>query len=303
MRLKATFTVAGSPHATQTIVWDGAMGIQTVRETPDIMVSVPCLKLSAKTVLEGIISTPIPGKWRRGRSIGTCTNGIRDHLAMRNSIELESDLSKDSVNVWSSLPINYYRQEKEPYAFYAKGSCANEYPWDFTESPSSPKDAFRETCEFYGGPYLSREWSSSAKEFPKSQEEKRKKQASPHYRPISRSKSLHNLEYPNTPIYESRQETITFGLSEQDLDRARSVLGLPTKGCFKRCMSQSIYRGPRQDLSGNIINLSGSRIFSRPYSSDLDLGYGSQSVSRPESMNVSSNYNNSRPTKVVETLC
>jgi hypothetical protein len=284
MRVKATFIVVGNLLATLTIEWGGVTDIQTAKETQDIEV---CMFLVLSVLInpfeEGIISTHIPSKWRCGRSIGTCTNAIRDELAMRTSLEFEADLSKDSIKVWSSLPTNYYCPENESDDFFTKNNCAND--WDFTESPSSPKDAFRETCEFYGGPYLSREWLSSTNEFPGTQDStsQSKKVKSSRHKPISRSKSLHNFEHSKA----RKEETITIGLSEQDLNRARCVLGLPTKGYFRDFLSQSIYRGPSRDLSGNYVNASGSQISSRPYASEMDLGYGSHSASRTESLNVS----------------
>jgi hypothetical protein len=251
------------------------------------VVSISCLVcVLINSIVEGIILNPISGKWRCGRSIGTCTNGMRDELAMRTPLDFETDHAKDSIKVWSSLPANYSCPENDYYDLYSNNSCVNE--WDFTESLSSPKDAFRETCEFYGGPYLRREWLSSTNEFPNSQDStSQRKKMSLSRGPISRSKSLHNFQKSNNQMSESKEETITIGLSEQDLDRARSVIGLPTKGFFNDCLCPSIYRGLSRNIRGNYVNTSGSQISSRPFPSDLDLGYGSHSASWTESMNVS----------------
>ena len=161
----------------------------------------------------------------------------------------------------SSMPDNYYCTELDI------DNCSDPQHWDFTQSPSSPENAFRETCEFYGGPFLTREWLASTNEFP-STEDSCTRSPRPKHKAITRSKSLHNFEKSNTQEVDNIS---TIGLSEEDLKRARSVVGLPTKGYFKDFLSRAIYRG------------SGQSCVARPGSSELDLGYASQS----ERLNVS----------------
>ena len=114
--------------------------------------------------------------------------------------------------------------------------------------------------------------------------------------PIERSKSFHDLQNSTAAIDTSQVpaevlESLTFGISEHDLNRARSVLGLPIREPYNAYISTSTYRGSERENagepSGNISR--GSRSSAKHGSSEQDLGYNSQPGSRRASMNVSKN--------------
>ena len=366
MELKGFLTVAASLLATPTIAWDGAMAIPTARETLDIMV---CTQKQLFPIhkrfyaAEGIISTPMPTKWR-SRSVGTSTNGMREqassgeYVPARNSPvsgeaskNQEEKLSGDSLREWPSFTRNvslgkdYSKEKVEPLLynsrsqshkqdFFSEMNYRSAYLWSSVESPPSPKDAFRETCEFYGDPLLSREWTSSAQEFTTSKEYSRanlaretnkfhqpypksqdcyKSDSKLSYNestslknseiestappPIGRSKSFHDLQNSTASVQTPQvskevQESIPFGISEHDLNRARSVVGLPIREPYNAYISTSGYRGSARDYRENAAEPSGnvrrgSRNYTKHGSSELDLGYDSQPASRRESMNVS----------------
>ena len=98
--------------------------------------------------------------------------------------------------------------------------------------------------------------------------------------PIGRSKSLHDLQQfpPSTASASAsihqRKEAVReqIGLSEHDLNRARSVLGLPLTEPYNSYLSSS---GARTGF-----NFEAEK-------NDLDLGYDSQPGSKRNSMNVS----------------
>lgn len=94
--------------------------------------------------------------------------------------------------------------------------------------------------------------------------------------PIGRSKSLHDLQQfpPSTASIHQRKEAAKeqIGLSEHDLNRARSVLGLPLTEPYNTYVSSnSALTGFSFEAEKN----------------DLDLGYDSQPGSKRNSMNVS----------------
>ena len=200
--------------------------------------------------------------------------------------------------LYSTSIIYHYIQER---------SDLGEELWSSMEYPPSPKDAFRETCEFYGDPAFTKRrhprryemqmngfvnGGGSVKlqrakpkklEFYKSDSklsnhvgaESSSEEMENFINPISRSKSLHDLEHCkpqprpaageageqvaglSSGIMPSNIATTQVGLSEHDLNRARSVLGLPVSG-----------PGARGEQ-------------------DTDLGYDSQPASTRNSINVS----------------
>ena len=294
--------------------------------------------------------------------MGTSTNGIRENSSSgeyapaRNTTvpveavkHREEKLSDDSLREWPSFTMNnslgndYSKEPVEPLHFSsrsqsAKQDCYSEktnrgtHQWSSFESPPSPKDAFRETCEFYGDPLLAREWTSSAQEFTPSKEYSRAnlaRESNKFHRPyqksqdcyksdpklsycdstsvkntevdsttlpIGRSKSFHDLQNFTPPIQNSEvskgvEDRLTFGISEHDLNRARSVVGLPIREPYNAYISTSGYRGSTRDYRDNTAEplgnvRSGNRNAAKRGSSELDLGYDSQPASRRDSMNV-----------------
>ena len=97
--------------------------------------------------------------------------------------------------------------------------------------------------------------------------------------PMGRSKSLHDLQqFPPSiasaaaSIHQKKEAVMEqIGLSEHDLNRARSVLGLPVTEPFNAYLSSSSRTGFNFEAEKN----------------DLDLGYDSQPGSKRNSMNVS----------------
>ena len=110
----------------------------------------------------------------------------------------EEKLSGDSISEWPSftrtvsLGKEYSKDvtEPSPYGsrlqaekeeFFSESNYKSAYQWGSLDSPPTPKDAFRETCEFYGDPLVSRDWAPSVHHFTESPE-------------YSRSKFDHNFE-------------------------------------------------------------------------------------------------------------
>ena len=108
------------------------------------------------------------------------------------------------------------------------------------------------------------------------------------YRPLSRSNSFHDLRdvtSPSTPRNRARHQTLTFGVSEMDLERAKSTISMSTRGSMSDLRGAS-WRGSNRDLSGNSSN--GSYDLSNGYHKSVqDLGYNSQPASRSDSFVVS----------------
>ena len=104
-------------------------------------------------------------------------------------------------------------------------------------------------------------------------------------RPMSRSNSFHDLRdatSPTTPKPRNRHQTLAFGVSEQDLQRAKSSVNL-TRGSSSLDLRGASWRGSNHDLRAG-----SSGPFENGYSkSTLDLGYSSQPISRRESEAVS----------------
>ena len=250
----------------------------------------------------------------------------------------EETLSGDMMSEWPSftrsvlLGKDYSKEIIEPSPFsprlQSESNYKSAYQWGSLDSPPSPKDAFRETCEFYGDPLLSRGWGTSARKFTDSPEYSRakfvrEKEANKCHRPykksqdcyksdsklsnhdstslknseiesmtqpIERSKSFHDLQNSSAAIRPSQverevQQSLTIGISEDDLNRARSVLGLPVRQPYNAYISSAggevaptnSRRGSRSSGKGGVGG------------SEQDLGYNSQPGSRRESMNVSKN--------------
>ena len=210
---------------------------------------------------EGIISTPLPNKYSCRSTSGQVNGGMLVSREERGEIpvlDLEENISEDSLSKW---PPSGEQQDSLRKGFYTsfnrnifQDSPDPQCPdlWSSLEYPPSPKDAFRETCEFYGDPAVSSKRSRAQRKYPemngrieKFYKEKPRRldlyksdsKLSHHYAdsscdetdilsiPIGRSKSLHDLQ-PGTFI-QQQAGTEQVGLSEQDLNRARSVLGLP----------------------------------------------------------------------------
>ena len=96
---------------------------------------------------------------------------------------------------------------------------------------------------------------------------------------LGRSKSLHDLERSKTPSkQESRKQTEQIGLSEHDLNRARSVLGLPLTSEPYTTVFQDGFDQEAED---------GAEVVHDSEKTELDLGYDSQPGSNRNSLNVS----------------
>ena len=68
-----------------------------------------------------------------------------------------------------------------------------------------------------------------------------------------RSKSFHDLQEESAPlippiISRKRHKSLPFGVSEHDLDRARFVVGLPTRGFMSGLRNESSYSGLNMDM-------------------------------------------------------
>lgn len=107
-------------------------------------------------------------------------------------------------------------------------------------------------------------------------------------KPMSRSNSFHDLRditSPSTPRIRNRHQTLAFGVSELDLERAKSTLNITSRGSMSDLRGAS-WRGSNRDLPGNPSGASFN--LSNGYSkNNLDLGYSSQPVSRSDSVVVS----------------
>ena len=198
----------------------------------------------------------MPTKWVCGRTVATCTTDPPPESPIANAAV--------AVEVDNNLECSY-----DENIDLAENCYIDEQHWDPREHPSSPEDAFKETCQFYGSSFLAREWLGSANEFPDSQELKilpsRGRSVAHDPCKMTRSKSLHVLERASSPISRiSRRKRASFGLSEDDLNRARSVLGLPTT---------------------RRVSVGSSGLF-YPYESSQDLGYSSRSTSQGDRLNV-----------------
>ena len=236
---------------------------------------------------QGIISTPLPNKYRM-RSNSAQLNGgmLVSREARRDFCEedfpsLEENISDSSLSKWppsgeqkDSLRKGFYTSFNRDI-FQEKTELECPDLWSSLEYPPSPKDAFRETCEFYGEPSGSRKYPEMRRRQGRSEKFYREKPRRldfyqsdsklshlQHYvdsscdetEVLSRSKSLHDLQ-PDLFIQDQPgQPSPQVGLSEQDLNRARSVLGLPISG---------------------------------PDTADNDLGYDSQPGSARNSINLS----------------
>ena len=229
-------------------------------------------------VPEGIISTPMPIKWRtRSRSASFGANSRDQYDRSDNtdlldhplSQDIEDNISDESLSKWppSGQQTNSLRQglytSFNKDIFQEKSDRINdnmlsvdrsEMIWSSMEYPPSPKDAFRETCEFYGDPVFTKKnrhslnyqmngapvnggvtkmyrakpkmldfYKSDPKlsecHFTESSGEEMEQYV------IGRSKSLHDLQHSRPSSSQPRQQTEQIGLSEHDLNRARSVLG------------------------------------------------------------------------------
>ena len=84
------------------------------------------------------------------------------------------------------------------------------------------------------------------------------------------------------------QQSLTIGISEDDLNRARSVLGLPIREPYNAYIGTSSYRVAERENGEGAPGSArrGSRSSVKHGSSEQDLGYNSQPGSRRESMNV-----------------
>ena len=106
-------------------------------------------------------------------------------------------------------------------------------------------------------------------------------------RPLSRSNSFHDLREaitsPTTPKARARHQTLAFGVSELDLERAKSTVSMPHRLCgsISDLRGTPNWRGSNRDLRGNPTSSSLSNGYSK---STLDLGYSSQPGSRRESI-------------------
>ena len=210
---------------------------------------------------QGIISTPLPNKYSTRTDTGQINGGMlvtREDREDTPIMDIEENISDDSLSKW---PPSGEQQDSLRKGFYTsfnrdmfQDRSDLECPdlWSSLEYPPSPKDAFRETCEFYGDPAVSSKRSRALRKYhqmngriEKFYKEKPRRldlyksdsKLSHHYgdssceesealsNPIGRSKSLHDLQ-PGPAIHRQDQPG-QVGLSEQDLNRARSVLGLP----------------------------------------------------------------------------
>ena len=171
---------------------------------------------------------------------------------------MEDDISDESLSKWppsgeqkNSLNQGLYTSFNKDI-FHEK-SDKGEDLWSSLEYPPSPKDAFRETCEFYGDPVFSKRKYSQGYEMnggipklarvPKPKKldfyKSDSKLAQCHYEssseemenfsnPMGRSKSLHDLQLtrtssmPRGSMQNQKKQSEQIGLSEHDLNRARS---------------------------------------------------------------------------------
>ena len=233
-------------------------------------------------------------------------------LAMENA----GDISDESLSKWppsggqkNSLTQGFYTSFNKN--IFQEKSDRGEELWSSMEYPPSPKDAFRETCEFYGDPIFGKQRKNPRYEMnggivnggvakmyrakPKQLDfykSETKLPTTSHYAESSgeemehfvnpmmgRSKSLHDLQqFPPSiasaaaSIHQKKEAVREqIGLSEHDLNRARSVLGLPVTEPFNAYLSSSSRTGFNFEAEKN----------------DLDLGYDSQPGSKRNSMNVS----------------
>lgn len=283
---------------------------------------------------EGIISTPKPVLWR-SRSASTGGAGslregeawdladTRDTMMTQEALltmDHTGDISDESLSQWppsggqkNSLTQGFYTSFNKN--IFQEKSDHGEQLWSSMEYPPSPKDAFRETCEFYGDPIFSKQRKNPRNEMnggivnggvakmyrakPKQLDFYKSETRLPttgHYaessgeemehfmNPIGRSKSLHDLQqFPPSiasgaaSIHQRREAAKEqIGLSEHDLNRARSVLGLPVTEPYNAYISSN---GARTG-----VNFEAEK-------NDLDLGYDSQPGSKRNSMNVSQHTN------------
>ena len=215
---------------------------------------------------QGIISTPLPNKFRMRTDSSQLNGEMMVSREARRDICVEENISDSSLSKW---PPSGEQKDSLRAGFYTSFNRDDlECPdlWSSMEYPPSPKDAFRETCEFYGDPAGSRKYPEMR---PRQRRLEVYKSDSTQSQPqqnyvdsscdetevLSRSKSLHDL-LPDHFIQDQPGQTDCHqvGLSEQDLNRARSVLGLPVTG---------------QETA------------------DHDLGYDSQPASARNSINLS----------------
>lgn len=106
-------------------------------------------------------------------------------------------------------------------------------------------------------------------------------------RPMSRSNSFHDLRdvaSPTTPKPRNRHQTLAYGVSEHDLQRAKSSINLPTRGGSTLDLRGASWRGSNHDLRATSTGPFDMNGYSK---STLDLGYDSQPVSRRQSDAVS----------------
>ena len=237
-------------------------------------------------------------------------------------MEMQDDISDESLSKWppsgeqkNSLRKGFYTSfNKDIFQEKSDHERGGEDLWSSLEYPPSPKDAFRETCEFYGDPIFSRrkypkyemnggpglvnggiaklyrakpkklDFYKSDSKLSHLYNESSGEEMESLINPINRSKSLHDLQYSKTSSIHSshlashqrqqlhkKEEETQIGLSEQDLNRARSVLGLPlsTTEPFSGTRSGYKHDGVRDQEK-----------------SELDLGYDSQPTSNRNSINV-----------------
>merc|ERR1719510_1928773 len=179
---------------------------------------------------------------------------------------LEENISDSSLSKWppsgeqkDSLRKGFYTSFNRDI-FQEKSDVECPDLWSSLEYPPSPKDAFRETCEFYGDPAVSRKYREMRPRQGRAERFYREKpRRSDFYQSdsrlshlqhyvdsscdetevLSRSKSLHDLQpgQPGHLIQDQPGQQV--GLSEQDLNRARSVLGLPLTDTSEGARSQS----------------------------------------------------------------
>ena len=207
--------------------------------------------------------------------------GRRD-ICVEEFPSLEENISDSSLSKWppsgeqkDSLRKGFYTSFNRDM-FQEKSDLECPDLWSSLEYPPSPKDAFRETCEFYGDPAVSRKYPEMRPRQGRSEKFYREKprrldfyqsdsrlshlqhnyveSSCEETEVLSRSKSCHDLQ-PDHFIQDQSGQAggHQVGLSEQDLNRARSVLGLPIS----------------QDTA------------------DHDLGYDSQPASARNSINLS----------------
>ena len=107
-------------------------------------------------------------------------------------------------------------------------------------------------------------------------------------RPMSRSNSFHDLREalasPTTPKARARHQTLAFGVSELDLERAKSTVTMPHRLCGSISDLRGVpsWQGSNRDLrTSNPTTSAMSNGFSK---STLDLGYNSQPGSRRDSI-------------------